>query len=226
MKPTLHPKVKICCISSIAEAKLAIENGADAIGLVGEMPSGPGIISDELIKKIASIIPPSISSFLLTSETTTTKIIEHHKKVNTNTIQIVDKLTKGNYQDLRIKLPEIDIVQVIHVIGEESITEALNIAPFVDYLLLDSGNPNLKIKTLGGTGKVHNWEISKRIRESVKIPVFLAGGLNSQNIKAAINKVQPFGVDLCSGVRTNGKLDERKLKSFFDTVKNYQTRIE
>ena len=205
---------------------MAIEHGADAIGLVGNMPSGPGIIRDELIKEITSNIPPKISSFLLTSETTTANIIEHHKKVNTTTIQIVDKLTKGNYQDLRIKLPEIDIVQVIHVMGEESITEAINLAPFVDYLLLDSGNPNLKIKILGGTGKIHNWEISRRIRESVKIPVFLAGGLNSENIKEAINKVQPFGVDLCSGVRTNGSLDERKLKSFFEAVKNYQTRIE
>ena len=175
---------------------------------------------DELIKEIASIVPPKISSFLLTSETTTTKIIEHHKKVNTTTIQIVDKLTNGNYEDLRIKLPEIDIVQVIHVIGKESIIQAKEIAPFVDYLLLDSGNPNLKVKVLGGTGKIHNWEISKRIRESVQIPVFLAGGLNSENIIDAINKVRPFGVDLCSGLRTNGELDERKLKSFFDAVKN------
>jgi Phosphoribosylanthranilate isomerase len=220
MKRTLHPKVKVCCISSIAEAKMAMENGADAIGLVGDMPSGPGIINDDLIKEIANIVPPNISSFLLTSETTTTKIIEHHKKVNTTTIQIVDKLTKGNYEDLRNNLPTIDIVQVIHVMGEESIIHAKEISSFVDYLLLDSGNPNLKIKILGGTGNVHNWEISKRIRESVKIPIFLAGGLNSENIKEAINKVQPFGVDLCSGVRTNGNLDERKLKSFFDAVKN------
>ena len=226
MKPALQPKVKICCISSIAEAKLAIDFGADALGLVGKMPSGPGIISDELTKEIASIVPPNISSFLLTSETTTTKIIEHHKKVNTTTIQIVDKLTEGSYEEIRNHLPQIDLVQVIHVIGEESINEAIKTSPFVDYLLLDSGNPNLKIKILGGTGKIHNWEISKRIRKSVQIPVFLAGGLNSKNVIDAINKVQPFGVDLCSGVRTNGNLDERKLKSFFDAVKNYRTRIE
>lgn len=214
------PKVKICCISSIKEANLAVKAGASAIGLVGHMPSGPGIIKDELIAEIAQIVPKHIDTFLLTSETEVEKIIEHHSKVNTTTIQIVDALTKGTHQQLKTALPNVKIVQVLHVLDEKSIDEAIAISKKVDCILLDSGNPNLKTKELGGTGRVHNWKISKQIVEKVKIPVFLAGGLSSINAKEAIDNVNPYGLDLCSGVRTNGKLDSTKLTAFFRAIKH------
>jgi phosphoribosylanthranilate isomerase len=214
------PKVKICCISSIKEANLAVKAGASAIGLVGHMPSGPGIIKDELIAEIAQIVPKHIDTFLLTSETEVEKIIEHHSKVNTTTIQIVDALTKGTHQQLKTALPNVKIVQVLHVLDEKSIDEAIVISKKVDCILLDSGNPNLKTKELGGTGRVHNWKISKQIVEKVNIPVFLAGGLSSINAKEAIDNVNPYGLDLCSGVRTNGKLDSTKLTAFFRAIKH------
>jgi len=210
--------VKICCISSIEEAKLAVAYGAKAIGLVGPMPSGPGIITDELIHAIAKTVPPPIETFLLTSETTAEAIIEHHKKVNTTTIQMVDALTDRQYQQIRAALPHVKLVQVIHVIDENSIQEAIEIAEMVDAILLDSGNPNLSTKVLGGTGKTHNWDLSKTIRQEVKIPVFLAGGINKDNVKQAIDYVQPYGVDLCSSVRTNKQLDEKKLEDFFKVL--------
>jgi phosphoribosylanthranilate isomerase len=211
-------KVKICCISSIEEAKLAIQYGAAALGLVGKMPSGPGIIDDELINTIAKTIPPPISSFLLTSETVAEDIIAHYRKVHTSTIQIVDALTDRQYDRIKQDLPNVKLVQVIHVINEQSIDEAIEISAHVDAILLDSGNPNLATKELGGTGRVHNWHLSKRIRESIDIPIFLAGGINKDNVRAAIDHVQPFGVDLCSSVRTNGQLDEKKLEEFFNAV--------
>ncbi|MEE9439411.1 MAG: phosphoribosylanthranilate isomerase [Saprospiraceae bacterium] len=211
-------RVKICCISSIEEALTAIKCGASAIGLVGNMPSGPGVIDDNLISEISKIILPPISSFLLTSETKASKIIEHYKKVYTSTIQIVDELEGREYEKLRKELPNVKLVQVIHVIDDKSIEEALEISKFVDAILLDSGNPNLKIKELGGTGRTHNWELSKRIRKGINIPLFLAGGINKHNVKKAIEIVQPFGIDLCSSVRTNGKLDERKLEELFDAI--------
>jgi phosphoribosylanthranilate isomerase len=210
--------VKICCISSIEEARIAIAYGAKAIGLVGPMPSGPGIITDELIHAIAKTVPPPIETFLLTSETSAAAIIEHHKKVNTTTIQMVDALTDRQYQQIRAALPHVKLVQVIHVIDENSIQEAIEIAEMVDAILLDSGNPNLSTKVLGGTGKTHNWDLSKTIRQEVKIPVFLAGGINKDNVKQAIDYVQPYGVDLCSSVRTNKQLDEKKLEDFFKVL--------
>jgi phosphoribosylanthranilate isomerase len=214
------PHVKICCISSVSEAKMAIEQGATALGLVGHMPSGPGIIGDELIKQIVKTIPPPISSFLLTSETNALDIIRHHKRVHTTTIQIVDELENRDYEMLRNELPNVKLVQVIHVIDDNSVKEAIAISKFVDAILLDSGNPNLQIKELGGTGHTHNWDLSRVIRKSIPIPLFLAGGLNKDNVRQAIEVVQPFGIDLCSGVRTNGMLDQKKLEAFFDVLED------
>jgi len=211
-------RVKICCISSVEEARMAIDFGASALGLVAKMPSGPGVISDELILTIAATVPPPIATFMLTSETSAEQIIEHHKRTLTNTIQIVDELKEGTYEQIKKALPAIKIVQVLHVIGEETIDEAVKISHFVDAILLDSGNPNLRIKVLGGTGRVHNWEISRKIVEQSKVPVFLAGGLNPENVRQAIEQVQPFGVDICSGVRTNRQLDPQKLEKFFNSL--------
>ncbi len=212
------PKVKVCCISSIEEASMAIKYGASALGLVGHMPSGPGVIPDDKIAKISATIPPPIASFLLTSETKKENIVAHHKKVSTNTIQLVDNPERGTYTYLRDHLSGIKIVQVLHIINESSIDDALRVAEHVDAILLDSGNPSLDTKILGGTGKIHNWEISRKIVAQVPIPVFLAGGLRTENVKKAIDEVQPFGLDLCTGVRTNGNLDPRKLEAFFKAV--------
>lgn len=214
----MPPRVKICCISSLEEARLAVQFGASALGLVGQMPSGPGMISDDLIFEIARQVPPPIGTFLLTSETAARAIVQHQKKVNTNTVQIVDVLESGTYAEIRQALAGVKLVQVIHVTGEESLDEAQRIAPEVDALLLDSGNPNLAVKELGGTGRTHNWAISRRIVESVPVSVFLAGGLKPENVREAIESVQPFGLDLCSGVRTEGKLDLFKLERFFEAV--------
>ena len=214
-----QPKVKICCISSPEEAKIAIKHGASALGLVGHMPSGPGIIEDYLIHQIAKSVPPPIATFLLTSETEATAIVKHYQKVHTTTIQIVDALTDRQYAAIRNEIPHVKLVQVIHVIDENSVQEAIEISEFVDAILLDSGNPNLATKELGGTGRTHNWDLSRKIRESISIPLFLAGGLNKENVRQAIDAVQPFGIDLCSGVRTNGKLDERKLDEFFRAIR-------
>ena len=209
-------RIKICCISSAEEAKSAISYGASAIGLVARMPSGPGPISDELIRQIARTVPPPVATFMLTSETSVGKIIEHHHRTNTNTIQIVDALSSGTYSQLKEALPVVKIVQVIHVINESSVDEAIGISEMVDAILLDSGNPKLKVKELGGTGRVHNWKLSRQICEKSKCPVFLAGGLNPDNVRQAIDEVHPFAVDVCSGVRTDGRLDNKKLELFIN----------
>lgn len=215
-RPT-RPRVKICCINSVEEAWIAIGYGASAVGLVSDMPSGPGVISENLIAEISRKVPPGVSTFLLTSKRDAESIINQQKRTKVNTIQICDRF-KGDYRTLREALPGISLVQVIHVTGEESIREAQSVAPSVDALLLDSGNPLLSVKELGGTGRVHDWYISRRIRELVDVPVFLAGGLNPDNVKEAINQVGPFAVDVCGGVRTNGVLDRAKLSRFFSTV--------
>ena len=218
MQPVARPRVKICCISSLDEAKLAVRYGASALGLVSHMPSGPGVISEDRIAEIAATIPPSIGSFLLTSLQDAFDIISQQQRCRTNTVQICDRLTGGSYRDLKNALPGISIVQVIHVAGQEAVDEAVSIAPYVDAILLDSGNQKLPTKELGGTGRTHDWSLSRKIREQVEVPVFLAGGLTPANVKQAVEAVGPFGLDICSGVRTNGNLDEVKLGKLFVNI--------
>lgn len=197
---------------------MAIEHGAVALGLVSEMPSGPGPIPDELINEIAAIIPPAIGSFLLTCMQNIDEIVDQQKRLGVNTIQICDRLEMGSHRVLRQALPGISIVQVIHVTGPESVDEAVALAPEVDAILLDSGNQQLAVRELGGTGRTHDWRLSKQIREAIKVPLFLAGGLKPENVAEAIDHVRPFGVDVCSGMRTDGKLDKKKLSDFFNAI--------
>jgi phosphoribosylanthranilate isomerase len=218
IRATRTPRVKICCIGSVDEAALAVACGASALGLVSSMPSGPGVISDERIAEIAATVPPAIGTFLLTSRQRVREIIGQQRFCRTNTIQICDHLTVGTHRDLKDALPGISVVQVIHVTGPESIEEAAQIAPHVDAILLDSGNQKLALKELGGTGRTHDWTLSRAIRERIGIPLFLAGGLTPENVVQAIEAVGPFGLDLCSGVRTDGKLDATKLRRFVEAV--------
>lgn len=212
------PRVKICCINSIEEAQTAINFGASAIGLVSEMPSGPGVISEELIGEIVHSVPAGIDTFLLTSKQNPEAVIAQQQKTRVNTIQLVDTFPLSGYAIHRKALSDIRIVQVIHVSGDKSTQEAVAIAPYVDAILLDSGNPLIVTKELGGTGRTHDWSVSKRIRDSVRVPIYLAGGLKPENVHEAIEHVHPYALDVCSGVRTNGHIDTQKLAAFFSNI--------
>ncbi len=214
------PRVKICCIAAEAEAALAVRMGASAIGLVSRMPSGPGPIPLNRIRDIAATVPPGVATFLLTCETTAERIIAQQRFCRANTLQLVDDVEPAVHARLRDALPGISIVQVIHVRNDDDLKRTVSVAEAVDAFLLDSGNPSLATKELGGTGRAHNWAVSRRICDSVRVPVFLAGGLNPENVGRAIGQVAPFGVDVCSGLRTNGRLDETKLAAFMRAVRD------
>ena len=213
--------VKVCCIADVAEARLAYEAGAAALGLVSAMPSGPGVISDERVAEVARAVRGQpVRTFLLTARTQAQGIAEQHRRCGTTTLQLVDHVPHAELRRLRELAPGVELVQVIHVAGEESVAEALAVAPCVDALLLDSGNPKLAVKELGGTGRTHDWACSRRIRDAVfPLPLWLAGGLRMHNVAEAIAAVRPHGLDLCTGVRTGGRLDATKLAAFMAAVR-------
>ena len=213
-------RIKICCIQNTREVDQAIGAGVDAIGLVSVMPSGPGVIDDDTIEEIASYAKGKIETFLLPSLTSASDIIEQYRRFRPDTIQLVDAVGEDDYRELRKNLPEVRLVQVIHVRGESAIEEARIYERLADALLLDSGNPGLKVKSLGGTGKTHDWQVSRKITEAVDIPVYLAGGLNPANAAEAVKTVAPWGLDICSGIRKAGLLDEGMLRRFVDEVRN------
>jgi phosphoribosylanthranilate isomerase len=216
MEPSAHPRVKVCCIKSVEEAWMAIDAGAAALGLVSHMPSGPGVISDETVAEIAAALPPGVDSFLLTSSQDVEVIAAQQRVAGTRTLQLVDELPARAHAGLRAALPGVKLVQVIHVTGPASVEQAEGVAPFVDALMLDSGNPALAVKELGGTGRRHDWELSRQIRKAVDVPLFLAGGLRPDNVREAVETVGPFGLDVCSGLRSGDgfDLDPDKLERF------------
>ena len=209
-------RVKICCIASVDEARMAIAAGASAIGLVSEMPSGPGVIPEELIAEIAASVPEGVETFLLTSARDVDAIVAQQQRTGVTTVQVCDDLaSQGALRELRTALPGTALVQVVHVDGEEAYARAMAVSGDVDAILLDSGNQKLAVKALGGTGRRHDWSISRRIRDAAGVPVYLAGGLRAENVAEAIATVSPFGLDVCSGVRTDGRLDAARLDAFF-----------
>jgi phosphoribosylanthranilate isomerase len=213
-------RFKICCIASLAEMRLAVDAGASAVGLVSAMPSGPGVIAEETIQSVAHAVPPGVASFLLTSLTDADEIIAQHRRCGTGVIQLCDRLARGTHACLRAALAGIRLVQVVHVRGAGSLTEALEAAHDADALLLDSGRPDLAVKELGGTGRTHDWSVSRAIRDASPVPVYLAGGLTAENVADAVRAVRPFAVDVCGGVRTAGALDSAKLARFAVAIRS------
>lgn len=212
-------RVKICCIQSRGELDLAVGYGADAVGLVSSMPSGPGVIDDEEIAALVPLVPDSVACFLLTAETDPDRIVEQGERFEPDVLQLVDRVSFDTYGRLRTRLPSVAIVQVIHVSGGASFRRAIRVAEEVDMLLLDSGRPEAPLKELGGTGRTHDWAVSRQIREQVDVPVWLAGGLRPENVGAAVGAVEPYGVDVCSGLRPDGSLEEESLARFVTAVR-------
>jgi phosphoribosylanthranilate isomerase len=215
----MRTRVKICCIASVEDAELAIEHGADALGLVGAMPSGPGVIDDATIAAIAAVVPPPVATFLLTSERTADAIAAHVARTGVSTVQIVSPIAAAESARLAVRLPTTPRVQVIHIEGVGALDLIGLYASHVHVFLLDSGQPRAAVPILGGTGQTHDWKISAAFVAASPCPVFLAGGLTPDNVAEAIGTVRPYGVDVCSGVRTDdGRLDSAKLRAFMEAV--------
>jgi len=195
-----------------------MRHGANAIGLVAEMPSGPGTLKDPQIRDIARSVPPGVDTFLLTSRTQASDIADHIRYCGTNTVQIVTHIEPGELEALARALPATRRVQVIHVEAREALDLIPAYEPFVHAFLLDSGRPNQATPEYGGTGRTHDWSISREFVNRSSKPVFLAGGLSAHNVAQAYQHVHPWGLDLCSGVRTRGALDEEKLTAYMRAI--------
>ena len=213
-------RVKVCCIASVDEAAMALDAGADALGLVSAMPSGPGPIEESEIAGVVEWVGDRADTVLLTSLQTAREIAGQDARLRPSVLQLVDSLTSEALRELRTLAPSSAIMPVLHVPAGNALEEALRVAPDCDAVLLDSGNPTAAVKELGGTGRIHDWNVSRTIVERAGRPVFLAGGLSAANVASAINAVRPFGVDVCSGVRTNGMLDGAKVRAFVDAARN------
>lgn len=215
----MSTRIKICCIRSIEEARLAINAGADAVGFVGLVPPTPRTIADVEIARIVAAIPSDVEAVLLSSARDADAIAAQARGTGTRTVQIVHPIGAAELQRLAQIAPALRRVQVIHVEGAEALQLIPLYASHVHAFLLDSGNPNAPVPSYGGTGRTHDWAVSAAFVEASPVPVFLAGGLSAVNVADAIRQVRPNGVDLCTGVRTDGQLDPDKLAAFMAAVR-------
>ena len=212
-------RLKVCCVESEDESRLAVALGASALGLVSAMPSGPGVIGEDRLASIAGRVPPGVATFLLTSATSVEEVVAQQRRCRTSTVQVCDRLRAGGRAELKSRLPGVKIVQVIHVVDRDALDEAVEAARDADAILLDAGRPGAAIKELGGTGRVHDWAVSAEIRDAVApVPLYLAGGLRPSNVGKAIRTVRPFGIDVCSGVRREGRLHRDTLRAFVQAI--------
>ena len=208
-------RLKICCLQDEAELTVAIRHGADLVGFVGRGLSGPEVIDDDdRIGALADLVPPGVVSVLLTRLSEPGALVDQIRRTRVAAVQLCDFAPEAAWEAVREAFPAVRILQVVHVSGPEALDEATRVAPHVDALLLDSGTPTGPNPVYGGSGRTHDWAISARIVASVDKPVFLAGGLNADNVASAVSTVRPFGLDLCSGVRTGGRLDPDKLGAY------------
>ena len=197
------------------------------MGLIGKraMPSSLRAIDDRSVAEIIARIPSTISTFVLTSATRAADVARHALAASASTVQIVPHLSPDESAQLPQLLPGVRRVQVIHVENESALELIGRYAPHVHAFLLDSGRPSLPTPEYGGTGRTHDWSISAEFVRRSPHPVFLAGGLTPANVGEAIEKIRPFGVDLCSGVRTDGRLDPAKLQAFIDAVRRTDAAV-
>jgi phosphoribosylanthranilate isomerase len=175
------------------------------------MPSGPGPIDDAAIAEIAAAVPPPVAAVLLTAETDATAIADHVVRTRPTVVQVVSHVEAAVLARLKRLIPSTRLLQVVHVEDASAIERARAYAVHADALLLDSGRPSAAVAELGGTGRTHDWTLSRRIVDAVDRPVFLAGGIRPEIVAEAIAAVRPFGIDLCSGIREGLRLDPVRL---------------
>ena len=211
-------RVKICGIKSIEDARAAYEAGADELGFHVALDGGRSPLTPESAAEMIRMLPGGVSSVVVTSATQPAQLIEIAKKTGANVLQLYGDATPEQVRAVKAELPNIVIWKVLNVSDDSSIAKAKEYEGAADAIALDTLNKETGAR--GGSGKTHDWNISKRVVESVSVPVVLAGGLTPENVAEAIATVSPAGVDVNSGVSNpDGSKDIEKVKAFVNNAK-------
>lgn len=214
-------KVKICAIKRPEDAIMAAAAGADAIGmLVGQKHASQDFIDEQAAKEIAAILTPFCSSVMVTHLTDVAEIVRLVRAIGVATLQLHGDSTVEEIGQIKRELPHIKVVKTLHVVDKWSVETGRQYLDIADAILLDTTRPSTD--QVGGTGLTHDWSISQAIVRAYNKPVILAGGLNPDNVRDAISKVRPFGVDVNSGVKgPDGFRDPYKVRLFIQRAKGY-----
>jgi phosphoribosylanthranilate isomerase len=207
-------RVKICGITSPEEARLAERLGAHAVGLlVGRVHASADFVEPAVAGLIARSLPPFVAAVLVTHVDEPDELVRLASEVPCPVVQLHSDLDGAALRELRPRLDPRKIIGKVSVEDATALDRAREIEPFVDAIVLDSRDR--ATERVGGTGLVHDWSISARIVASASVPIILAGGLTPENVAAAVRAVQPWGVDVHSGVESSdGRKDEGRMRRF------------
>ena len=210
--------VKICANKTIEEAQMCLNAGADVIGiLVGQEHSSTDFVNKETAKEICDYVNKRCNVSLVTHLTNADEIIELTKFIGNNIIQLHSNIEEREVKKIVNALPNIKLVRLIHISTDGQIATNISKMKYADFYLLDSFN--LKTNQVGGTGFTHDWNKSRELITKLNKPTFLAGGLNPDNVKIAINQTNPYGVDVNSGCKVDGKKNAEKVLKFVKNAK-------
>lgn len=228
MKTGLKTRIKICGMRTPEDIELASLYGADAVGFITEVPvESPRKLDSDTAAALISKVPKCVDSVMVIMPENSSRALELIEKVSPDIVQIHSNLSPAELEIIREKA-DIPIIRTLSVpagMGASKVqslvkrllyeVRELEKSGVVDSVLLDSG---IAGKT-GGTGCVHDWDLSRKIAEETELPLILAGGLKPENVQEAIRAVSPYAVDTASGVETSGKKDAVKIKSFIEEVR-------
>ncbi|MFW6039529.1 MAG: phosphoribosylanthranilate isomerase [Gemmatimonadota bacterium] len=211
-------RVKVSCLRSPEEARRAVSFGAAAIGIASGVPGSTEELDDDQIAAVTASVRDDIGTFLLTALEDPNEIAAKAERCGVNTVQLWEALPPEAYIELRRAAPGLSVAQSIHMGEGNPVERALEMAGVADALVLGSTNPEPPFRWTSPHGRTHDWEASRRIVAAVNVPVILSGGLTRRNVADAVRLVRPYGVEVCSGVRTDGGLDTSLLVQFLESV--------
>ena len=211
--------IKICGMQSTAEVEIAMAAGATCVGFVGEGLTPPGCLSDEAVLEIVGAIEDRKSIVLLTPHSTVAAVVAQQRRVGAGALQLCRPFGREALLALRQSLPGVQLIQVVHMGDLGGLERARAVAGIAEVGLLDAGSTDGDSQVFGGTGRVHDWHESAAIVAELDTPVWLAGGLSPSNVGEAIELVSPAGVDVCSGLRREGRLVESLAREFVMAVR-------
>lgn len=213
-------KVQIAGVSSLEEARALERMGVDALGFTLRLPTGiHDGLTEAKARSIVAALPPFVSCVVITYADNARDAVELCRYVGATALQLHGAFATADLELVRAALPHLKILRAVPINGPESIAKARELAKRVDALILDTYDP--ESGRHGATGKVHDWHISRQIVEASRIPVILAGGLTPENVREAIATVQPWAVDVHTGVeRPDGHRDLEKMERFLRAAKN------
>ncbi|MEM0271246.1 MAG: phosphoribosylanthranilate isomerase [Thermoprotei archaeon] len=201
-------KIKICGNTRPEDIQFEAKTGAHAVGLIHGFPESPRNNSFERAKTLVRYVPPFTEAVVVTN----IQGLESAARLGVRTIQLVAPIHL--YSSARFSHPELNIIPVLYVGGEPPKREVLKVYSEFEYVHVDTDS-GLK----GGSGQTHNWEVSKMLSK-VLGNIILAGGLTPENVEDAITMVEPYAVDVSSGVESSPGVKHWGLVSrFIEAVK-------